>query len=256
MKYARFYYKNEVHYGIVENESVNLVKGDIYFDWDYTGEIVDLNQIELLSPVTPRNIIGVGANYTGKEEEIPEFQSSQIPIFFLKPTSSIIGPNQEIVIPESIEQVKFESELVLVIGKETKNISEEEVFDHIFGYTIGNDVTAPQYFHKNGHWTLGKAFDTFMPVGPVIQTNLDPSKVYVKATVNQHEYQNSSTKLMIITLKEMVSYLSKIMTLQVGDIILTGSPLGAAFVKNGDIVECKIDEIGVLKNKVTKNLNI
>jgi 2-keto-4-pentenoate hydratase/2-oxohepta-3-ene-1,7-dioic acid hydratase in catechol pathway len=172
----------------------------------------------------------------------------EIPVFFFKPTSSVIGPEQEIIIPEDIEQVKFESELAIIIGKEAKNVPESEVLDYVFGYTVGNDVTAPQYFHQDGHWTIGKSFDTFTPLGPVIETELDPFAVTVEARLNNIQKQNSGTELMIIPIRRMVSYLTYVMTLQPGDVILTGSPVGAEFVGAGDVIECKIIEIGSLQN--------
>lgn len=252
MKFAKFYYEKEIHYGVVDNDKVNLIKGDIYSTWNYTDEIVRFDQIDILAPVVPNKIIGIGANYVGHKDELPSVLP-QIPIFFLKPTSTIIGPEKEIIIPDSIHEVKFESELVVVIGKKTKNVSKENAFDYVFGYTIGNDVTAPQFFHKDGHWTLGKAFDTFTPIGPFIETELDPFNVYVTTRVNKEEKQNGSTELMIVPVHEMISYLSEVMTLQAGDIILTGTPFGAEFVQEGDVIESGIDGIGLLKNKVVKH---
>ncbi|MFG6149205.1 fumarylacetoacetate hydrolase family protein [Halobacillus sp. B23F22_1] len=251
MKFARFTHKDEVQYGVVTNDDISLIEGDIYGDWGYTGEVLALDQVSLLAPVVPEKIIGIGANYVGSKEEKPD-QLPEIPVFFFKPASSVVGTEEEIIMPQGIDEVKFESELAVVIGKEAKNIKEDEVLDYIFGYTIGNDVTAPQLFHENGHWTLGKAFDTFTPIGPYIETDLDPSKVSVKADINEVETQNSPTELMIVSLTYMVSYLSKVMTLKPGDCILTGSPLGAHFIKNQDVVECKIDEIGTLKNRLVK----
>jgi 2-keto-4-pentenoate hydratase/2-oxohepta-3-ene-1,7-dioic acid hydratase in catechol pathway len=122
------------------------------------------------------------------------------------------------------------------------------VLDYVFGYTVGNDVTAPQFFHQDGHWTIGKSFDTFTPLGPVIETELDPLAVKVEARLNGVEKQNSATELMIIPIRRMVSYLTKVMTLKPGDVILTGSPIGAEFVGAGDTIECKIKEIGTLRN--------
>ena len=135
-----------------------------------------------------------------------------------------------------------------MIGKEAKNIEAEKALEYVFGYTVGNDVTAPQFFHNDGHWTLGKAFDTFTPLGPFIETELDPSDIHVTATVNGEVKQNSSTELMIVPLREMIAYLSTVMTLFPGDVILTGSPTGAHFVKDGDIIACEIEEIGSLTN--------
>ncbi|WP_270182194.1 fumarylacetoacetate hydrolase family protein [Alkalihalobacillus sp. CinArs1] len=252
MKFARFSYQNKTSFGVVERNTLKVIDGNPFSDWNYSGEQVPLDHAELLSPVTPQKVIGIGANYVEKKEALPE-ELPEIPVFFLKPTSSIIGPEAPVSIPEGLDEVKFESELAVVIGKEAKNIEKEDVLDHIFGYTIGNDVTAPQFFHSDGHWTLGKAFDTFTPLGPVIETDLDPSKVFVKAEVNGEQKQNSPTECMIVPLKEMISYLSKVMTLHTGDVILTGSPLGAHFVKHGDVVKCTIDEIGDLTNSIASS---
>ncbi|MGI8314662.1 fumarylacetoacetate hydrolase family protein [Halobacillus mangrovi] len=252
MKFTRFTHKDVTHYGVVTGDDISVIEGDLYGDWSYTGEVLPLEQVQLLAPVEPSKIIGIGANYVGSTEERPE-ELPEIPVFFFKPSSSMIGPDAEIIIPDLVDEVKFESELAVVIGKETRNVAEEDVLDHIFGYTIGNDVTAPQFFHEDGHWTVGKSFDTFTPIGPYIETDLDPSQVAVKADINGVETQNSPTNLMIVPLAHMVSYLSKVMTLEPGDVILTGSPLGAHFVKNQDVIECKVDEIGTLRNRTVKS---
>lgn len=249
MKFARFTYENKTWYGRLEDNSLKIIEGSPLEEWSYTGEEVSVDQVNLLSPVIPQKIIGIGANYVEKKESVPT-QLPKMPVFFLKPSSSVIGPETSISLPDGIDEVKFESELAIVIGKEAKNVAKEDVFDYVFGYTIGNDVTAPQYFHADGHWTLGKAFDTFTPLGPVIETELDPSTIFVKADVNGEQKQNSSTECMIVPIREMVSYLSKVMTLHSGDVILTGSPLGAHFVQNGDEVTCRIDEIGALNNSI------
>lgn len=252
MKFVRVSYENQVYEATIHGDDVSFIEGDKYGRWRYTGEVRPLDQVRLLAPVKPEKVIGIGANYAAEAEELPE-TLPDLPVFFLKPSSSVIGPDEDIEIPELVGEVKFESELAVVIGKEAKNIAESDVYDHIFGYTIGNDVTAPQFFHEDGHWTLGKAFDTFTPLGPVVETGLRPEEVYVKADINGVETQNSPTRLMIVPLAPMVAYLSKVMTLQPGDVILTGSPLGAHFVKDQDIIECKIDEIGVLRNKAVRS---
>ncbi|UOQ92916.1 fumarylacetoacetate hydrolase family protein [Halobacillus shinanisalinarum] len=247
MKFARFNYNHSEHYGVVTEEGIKAVKGDIFAGWEFTEDTFSLDEVELLAPVLPSKVIGIGANYVGRREDLPE-SVPDLPVFFLKPDSSVIGPEKEVIIPHSIDEIKFESELAVVIGKEASNLSKDEVLDHVFGYTIGNDITAPQFFHDDGHWTVGKSFDTFTPLGPVIETELDPLKINVKADINGVEKQNSSTEHMIVPLKEMVAYLSTVMTLNPGDVILTGSPLGAHLIKAGDVMECKIDEIGTLKN--------
>ncbi|TCN21419.1 fumarylacetoacetate hydrolase family protein [Mesobacillus foraminis] len=247
MKFARFTVESAHHTGILEGDTIREIKGDPFTNWTYTGNVFLSSQVKFLAPLEPNQIVGIGANYVAKVEEIPE-ELPAIPVFFFKPVSSVIGPEEDIIIPEGIEQVKFESELAIVIGREAKNVPESEVLDYVFGYTVGNDVTAPQFFRQDGHWTIGKAFDTFTPLGPVIETELDPFAVKVEARLNGTEKQNSATDLMIIPIRKMISYLSSVMTLKPGDVILTGSPLGAEMVHAGDVIECDIKEIGTLKN--------
>lgn len=249
MKFTRFNVEGSTVYkGIIEEDAVKEIKGNIFGDWEYTGEVFSRSKVKLLAPLVPNQIIGIGANYVTNTADLPS-ELPEIPVFFFKPTSSVIGPDEEIVIPEGIDQVKFESELAIVIGKQAKNISESDVLDYVFGYTVGNDVTAPQFFHQDGHWTIGKSFDTFTPLGPVIETELDPFTVKVKAKLNDVEKQNSATELMIIPIRKMVSYLTHVMTLQPGDVILTGSPVGAELVGAGEVIECQIKGIGSLRNK-------
>ena len=248
MKFARFKVEgSEVYQGVLTEDTMKVIEGNLFGDWTYTGETFSVSEVTLLAPVEPNQIIGIGANYVSKKADLPS-ELPEIPVFFFKSTSSVIGPEADIVIPEGIDQVKFESELAIVIGKEAKNVPESEVLDYVFGYTVGNDVTAPQFFHQDGHWTIGKSFDTFTPLGPVIETELDPFQVNVEAKLNDVEKQNSETELMIIPIRKMISYLSTVMTLKPGDVILTGSPVGAEFVGAGEVIECEIKEIGTLRN--------
>lgn len=247
MKFVRFSKNDKIFNGILEGNIVNEINGNVFEKWEYTGEVYSQGDVKLLAPLEVNQIIGIGANYVSKAEDLPS-DLPEIPVFFFKPTSSVIGPDEDIIIPGNIDKVKFESELAVVIGKEAKNVDESDVLDYVFGYTIGNDVTAPQYFHQDGHWTIGKSFDTFTPLGPVIETELDPFSVRVEARLNHIEKQNSGTELMIIPIRKMISYLSTVMTLKPGDVILTGSPVGAELVGEGDIIECEIKEIGTLRN--------
>ncbi|TWI55255.1 fumarylacetoacetate hydrolase family protein [Halalkalibacter nanhaiisediminis] len=247
MKFTRFSVNTEVYTGVIENNVIKEVEGDIFESWEFTGKEFSPSDVTLLAPLEPNQIIGIGANFVTKVEEIPD-TLPEIPVFFFKPTSSVIGPEDEIVIPAAINEVKFESELAIIIGRDAKNVAEEDVLDYVFGYTVGNDVTAPQYFREDGHWTIGKSFDTFTPLGPVIETELDPFNVRVEARLNDVEKQNSATELMIVPIGKMISYLSNVMTLKKGDVILTGSPVGAELVGAGDSIECEIKEIGVLRN--------
>ncbi|MDM5338446.1 fumarylacetoacetate hydrolase family protein [Fictibacillus enclensis] len=251
MKFTRFKVQSSVLTGVLtEDCTIREIKGDLFGKWEYTGQTFSETDVNFLAPIAPNQIIGIGANYVSKTDELPS-ELPEIPVFFFKPTSSVIGPEEDIIIPGNIEQVKFESELAIVIGKEAKNVPEEEVLEYVFGYTVGNDVTAPQYFHQAGHWTIGKSFDTFTPLGPVIETELDPFNVIVEAKLNDVIKQNSPTNLMIIPIRKMISYLTGVMTLKPGDVILTGSPVGAEFVGAGDVIECEIKEIGKLRNTFT-----
>ncbi|MBM7570083.1 fumarylacetoacetate hydrolase family protein [Aquibacillus albus] len=247
MKFVRFSKEDKEYQGVLKQGVIKEIQGDIFSNWEYTGEVFGADEVKLLAPIEPNQIIGIGANFVSKVDELPS-TLPEIPVFFFKPTSSVIGPEEEIVIPGENEEVKFESELAVIIGKEARNIKESEVLDYVFGYTVGNDVTAPQYFHEAGHWTIGKAFDTFTPLGPVIETELDPNTVRVEARLDGMEKQNSGTELMIVPIAKMISYLSSVMTLKPGDVILTGSPVGAEFVKAGSTIECKIKGIGTLQN--------
>ncbi|MGP4038766.1 fumarylacetoacetate hydrolase family protein [Gracilibacillus sp. D59] len=249
MKFLRYEYQNEISSGVLSQGEVKKISGDYLGTWTYTGDSYSLDEVKLLAPISPNKIIGIGANFVQELGELPK-EPADIPVFFFKPLTSVIGPNDEIIIPQGINEVKFESELVVVIGKKCKQIQADDVLDYVFGYTIGNDITAPQFFREDGHWTIGKAFDTFTPIGPFIETDIDLSTLYVKSEVNGIEKQNSSTNLMIISVKEMIAYLSNVMTLLPGDVVLTGSPIGAEFIGAGNIIECKIDEIGILQNKV------
>ncbi|MFC7393373.1 fumarylacetoacetate hydrolase family protein [Scopulibacillus cellulosilyticus] len=251
MKFARFTLSNEekIRYGIISKGRIEEINGDIFSDWQFTGKTFSDLEVQFIAPLEPNQIIGIGLNYVETIEERPEI-IPDIPVFFFKPISSVIGSGTPIVIPSTLTEVKFESELAVVIGKKAKNVSEDEILDYVFGYTVSNDVTAPQYFHSEGHWMVGKSFDTFTPLGPVIETEMDPDSVRVRSFLNGVKKQDSSTGLMIINIRQMLSYLTRVMTLSPGDVVLTGSPVGAEFLKEDDIIECVIDEIGTLRNSV------
>ncbi|UJL47464.1 fumarylacetoacetate hydrolase family protein [Virgibacillus sp. NKC19-16] len=251
MKFARFKKQMDerVLQGIATDNGIKQIEGDIFTGWNHTEVIHSYSEIKLLAPLIPKHVIGIGANYVGKTDDLPS-ELPEIPVFFYKPVSSVIGSGEAIVLPRKVEEVKFESELAVVIGQRASNLTEQEVTDYIFGYTVANDVTAPQFFHEDGHWMVGKSFDTFTPLGPYIETELDPDNVKVEAYLNGDKKQDSTTALMIFSMRKMIAYLSSVMTLEAGDVILTGSPLGAEMMKDGDEINCKIAEIGELRNPV------
>lgn len=247
MKFVRFASGSNSYQGVLQGDEIHTISGDIYKDWQYAGGTFPLDGVTLLAPLVPNHIIGIGANYVSKLEDKPAVLP-ELPAFFFKPVSSVTGPDEKILIPAPVQEVKFESELAVVIGRETKNVAVADVPDYIFGYTVGNDVTAPQFFHEDGHWMIGKSFDTFTPLGPVIETELAPLNISVKARLNGTEQQNSPTTFMIVSLSEMIAFLSTVMTLKAGDVILTGSPPGAGYASDSDRIECEIEEIGILRN--------
>lgn len=208
-----------------------------------------LESIRLLSPTLPGKIIGVGMNYAAHAREhgteVPE-----IPLIFLKPPSAVIGPDEPIVLPPQSQQVEHEAELVAVIGKRGRWLSPDESLDYILGYTVGNDVTARDLQRKDGQWTRSKGFDTFCPIGPWIETDFDPADSLITCHVNGVMRQMSSTRDMIFNVRQLIAYISSVMTLEPGDLVMTGTPAGVGPLQDGDLVEVTIEGLGTLHNPV------
>jgi 2-keto-4-pentenoate hydratase/2-oxohepta-3-ene-1,7-dioic acid hydratase in catechol pathway len=200
--------------------------------------------------INPTKIIAVGLNYLehGKElnMDIPDH-----PIIFMKPTTSVIGNGDRIILPPQTIELNYEGELVVVIKEKAKNVSKDEAHHFIEGYTCGNDVTARDLQRIDGQWTRSKSFDTFCPLGPRVVSDINPKHLSIITRVNGVERQNSNTKYMIFDVFELVSFISEIMTLLPGDVVLTGTPSGVGAIEIGDSVEIEIEGIGVLKNTVT-----
>lgn len=219
-------------------------------------ELLDQNlanitsNFKYLPPVSPSKIVAVGLNYEDHAKEFGLDIPSE-PIIFLKPPSAVIGHLDPIVFPDVAKQVDFEAELAIVIGKKSKNLNVDDAREAILGYTCANDVTE-RYFQKiDGQWTRAKGFDSFAPIGPWINTSIEnESSLSIVARVNGVKRQNSSTSLMIFSPVQIVAFVSKIMTLLPGDVILTGTPSGVGRINKGDIVEIEIENIGTLKNYV------
>jgi 2-keto-4-pentenoate hydratase/2-oxohepta-3-ene-1,7-dioic acid hydratase in catechol pathway len=197
----------------------------------------------------PSKIVCIGKNYAAHAAEIGEEVPDE-PLIFLKPSTSIVGPGEAIVLPWQSEHVDLECELTIVIGKITKNIEQEDVDAHIWGYTIANDVTARDLQFEDGQWARSKGFDTFCPLGPWIETDFEVESATLESRINGEVIQHADTTDMVFNIREIVSHVSKNMTLLPGDIILTGSPAGITPIKNGDIIECEIEGIGTLINPV------
>jgi 2-keto-4-pentenoate hydratase/2-oxohepta-3-ene-1,7-dioic acid hydratase in catechol pathway len=249
MKIARFNLNGEIRFGSVVGDRVSLFVGNPFESKALSGESIALDQVQLLAPVTPSKIICIGMNYAAHAAEISQDVPDE-PLMFFKPISAIIGPNDTIVLPHQSDQVELEVELAVVIGKQAKNISKSEVESHIFGYTVGNDITARDIQFSDLQWARSKGFDTFCPLGPWIETDFDPTGKRLDSRVHGEQRQHATTRDMIFDVETIVSFVSENVTLFPGDIILTGSPAGISRITHGDVIECEIEGIGVLHNQV------
>jgi 2-keto-4-pentenoate hydratase/2-oxohepta-3-ene-1,7-dioic acid hydratase in catechol pathway len=212
---------------------------------------VALDDVKLLAPVAPSKIVCVGRNYRDHARELGNEAPSEV-LIFLKPSSAIIGPGDAIIMPAISRRVDFEGELGVIISKQCRNVAEkEQVRSYIRGYVCANDVTARDLQKTDGQWTRAKGFDTFCPLGPIVSDEIDPwAGVELETKVNGVRKQLGNTRDFIFSLDEVIRYISSIMTLYPGDLILTGTPAGVGPLQNGDTVEISISGIGQLKNPV------
>jgi 2-keto-4-pentenoate hydratase/2-oxohepta-3-ene-1,7-dioic acid hydratase in catechol pathway len=252
MNFVRFRLKDKILYGVLEDGTVQPIQGSIYADYSLLPVKYSLNDIKLLAPCEPSKILCVGLNYRDHAEEM-NLQIPKWPVIFMKPSTSVIGPEEEIVYPNSfVKRLDYEAELAVVIKEKTKNIETEMVEEYILGYTCANDVTARNMQPKDGQWTVSKSFDTFLPLGPWIVSWISPGGHSITCTVNGVTKQSSNTRNLIFDVPYLVSYLSKIMTLLPGDVIITGTPSGVSPISPGDEVTVAIEGIGTLTNRVVK----
>lgn len=249
MKIIRCRSSEGERYGILTQNKVELLESAPYScDHVISGE-VPLSDVTLLAPCEPGKIIAVGINYAPHAKEL-QFDIPKEPLIFLKPSSAVIGPDESIVLPAMSAQVEYEGELAAVIGRQAKNLSEEEALAIVFGYTCINDVTARDLQKKDVQFTRSKSFDTFAPIGPWIETELDPADLAIETRVNGEIKQTSRTGRMIRSVQNLISFISRIMTLHPGDVIATGTPAGVGRLAPGDTVSVTIENIGTLTNKV------
>ncbi|MFB8386865.1 fumarylacetoacetate hydrolase family protein [Microbacterium sp. NPDC055910] len=252
MRIARFRHDETIRYGIVDEADLVVLAGDPMFaGLDTTGERVPLADVALLAPVIPRSkIVCVGRNYQDHAAEMGN-EVPTAPLLFFKPNTAVIGPGDAIVTPPQSERVDFEGELAAVIGRVAKNVPAERALEHVFGYTIANDVTARDLQQTDGQWARAKGFDTFCPLGPAIETEFDLTGDAVLTTrVNGDVKQQAPLSDMIFPLADVIAYASAAFTLLPGDVILTGTPAGVGPLAPGDIVEVDITGLGILRNAV------
>ncbi len=216
----------------------------------FTGRSWPLADIRLLAPILATKIICVGKNYADHAAEMGGTVPAD-PVIFMKPSTTIIGPHVPIVLPPSSSEVHYEGELAVVIGRPCKDVSAAKALDVVLGYTVANDVTARDHQAADGQWTRGKSHDTFCPLGPWIETQLDPSQLDLRTEVDGVTKQDSNTALLLHDVPEIIEWISTVMTLLPGDVILTGTPAGVGPISNGQSVSITIEGIGTLTNPVT-----
>ena len=252
MKIARFSHQDAIRFGIVDDGELVVLDADPMFaGFTPTGERVPLGDVTLLAPVIPRSkVVCIGKNYHDHAAEMGGEAPAE-PLMFLKPNTSVIGPDDVIVRPTALTaHTDYEGELAVVIGRIAKNVPAERASDYIFGYTVANDVTARDLQRSDGQWTRAKGFDTFCPVGPVIETEFDPAQAVVTTRVNGEVRQQGPVSDMIHSIADIVAYASQVFTLLPGDLILTGTPAGVGPFEAGDAIEVEVSGIGVLRNTV------
>ena len=251
MKICRFYDNNsEKCFGIVENNTIIEIEGTPFESFSRKDKEHNLEEVKLLAPCAPSKIVAIGLNYKDHAAEMNKTIPTE-PILFIKPSSSVIAHEENIIYPSHMSsRVDYEGELAVVIKKEAKHIKPSSALDYVLGYTCINDVTARDLQAKDGQFTRAKGFDTFAPIGPWIETRLSPFDLEIKTFLNGDLKQYSNTSNLIFPIPKLISFISNVMTLYPGDIISTGTPSGIAPMKPGDRVEVEIQGIGILRNYI------
>ena len=246
-KYVRYTTGGRTSYGMLEGETILELSGDLFQSSRSTGKSVRLADVTLLAPVVPSKVIAVGLNY---KSHIGESPAAKYPGLFAKMPTSIVGPGANIVIPPGANNVHFEGELVVVIGRRAKNVSVADAPQYVFGVTAGNDVSERDWQRADLQWFRAKAADTFGPLGPVILKGANYGDLLLQTRVNGEVLQSQRTKDLIFDVPTIISYISQFMTLEPGDVIYTGTPGTTKAMKAGDVVEIEIEGIGILRNRV------
>ncbi|MBT3390444.1 MAG: fumarylacetoacetate hydrolase family protein [Chloroflexi bacterium] len=250
MQIIRYQTKNNLtSYGWVLDDKIGSIDGSVFSEFQRSEARIPLADVRILPPVQPSKIICVGRNYAAHaaehKAEVPE-----VPLIFLKPPSSIIAAGDTILLPPQSQRVEHEAELAIVIGRQGRRITPDQAHEYILGYTIANDITARDLQFSDGQWTRGKGFDTFCPIGPWITTDFDPSDALITCHVNDDMRQMASTRDMVFTVRQLIAFASSVMTLEPGDLLLTGTPAGVSPLASGDRVKVTIEGIGTLENPV------
>jgi 2-keto-4-pentenoate hydratase/2-oxohepta-3-ene-1,7-dioic acid hydratase in catechol pathway len=236
----------------VDALTVAAIDGHPFGPLTFTGDRWALPDVRLLSPILPSKVVAIGKNYVEHVREMGGDAAPETPLIFLKPSTSVIGDGDAIRIPPSSSEVHYEGELAAIIGRPARNIAPEEALSYVLGYAAGNDVTARDQQRADGQFTRSKGYDSFCPLGPWLETELDPSDVRLTTRVNGTIVQDGRTSQMVHDLPAQLAFMSGVMTLLPGDVILTGTPSGVGPIKDGDSVSVEIEGIGTLTNPVVK----
>ncbi len=249
MRIVRFRHGDDVAFGVVEGDEIAQIASHPFGDLVFTGVRHPRSQVRLLAPVLPSKVVAIGRNYADHATEMGN-QVPERPLIFLKPSTAVIGPDDAISYPPSSDRVDYEGELAVVIGRLCRDVPEQRALDVVLGYTCANDVTARDQQRSDGQWSRAKGYDTFCPLGPWIETTLDPDAVEVTTTLNGEVKQHEKSSLIVHKVPALIAYISAVMTLLPGDVILTGTPAGVGPMQVGDEVSVTVDAIGTLTNRV------
>jgi len=248
MKIIRYKTGSNIEYGILEGEQIQVLQGTPFPDIKKGSQSRKLSEVKLLAPCEPTKVVAIGLNYYSHAKEVNQPVPKE-PMMFYKPSSSVIGPEDKIVNP-GCNRLDYEAELGVVIKSQASKVPKQDAMKYVLGYTCFNDVTARDWQAQDSQWSRAKGSDTFSPIGPWIETELDPSNVTLEAYLNGERKQHISTADLIFPVPELVSYVTRFITLYPGDVIATGTPHGIGPMKSGDIIEIKIEGIGTLRNPI------
>jgi 2-keto-4-pentenoate hydratase/2-oxohepta-3-ene-1,7-dioic acid hydratase in catechol pathway len=256
LRIVRFAIRGKTKYGILKDDIIRSLQGSPFArltipgnSWVFDGQSYELGEVRLLAPCLPSKIVGLGLNYRSHAEETG-LPVPRLPLIFLKPSTAVIGPGDAIILPRSSQRVDYEGELAVVMGRKAKDVPLYKANDYVLGYTCLNDVSERHAQREDGQWTRAKGFDTFAPIGPWIETEIEPDNLKIETYLNGAPRQSAYTSELIFGVYDLISFISGVMTLLPGDIIATGTPSGIGPMNPGDVVEVRIDKIGTLRNFV------
>ena len=256
MRIVRFAAQGKIKYGVVENDDIRGLHGSSFARFEGPdssfapdGTTYESSGVRLLAPCLPSKVVCLGLNYRKHAEET-KLPIPSVPLIFLKPSTAVIGPDKNIILPRLSRRVDYEGELGVVIGRRAKDVSQDRVKDYVLGYTCVNDVSERYAQKEDGQWTGAKGYDTFAPIGPWIETEVAPDDLQIETSLNGEVRQSARTSDLIFGIAELVSFISEVMTLLPGDVIATGTPSGIGRMNPGDVVEVTIENIGNLRNFV------